>query len=71
MNAECYLVIAKRKKHVTVIRATQRKPYLNADEACVHLKLELPDNVFDAPLFTVPVKKRQVAVAVEVEEPAA
>jgi hypothetical protein len=70
MIAECYLVIGKRKKHVTVIRATQRKPTLLGDEAAIHLKLDLPDDVFEAPLFTVPVQKREIAVAVEVKEAA-
>jgi hypothetical protein len=48
---------------------TQGKPHLEADEALIRLSLDLPSNTFDAPLITVPVERRHVAVAVEVDEP--
>jgi hypothetical protein len=69
LKIECHLVIVKKKgKEPRVVRATQGRPALNADEAMVKLSLDLPQDTFDAPLVTVPVEKRQIAVAVEVDE---
>lgn len=70
MTAECYLVVRKtgKQKRATVVRVTQRKPSLVGNEACIKLQLELPDDVFETPLFTVPVERRHVQVAVEPEE---
>lgn len=70
MKVDCFLVLGKaRGKEPRVRRVTQTRPSLYADEALVRLTLELPADVFDAPLLTVPVAKRQVAVAVEVDKP--
>lgn len=67
MKAECYLVISKRGNRVSVVRSTQRKPNLAGNEACVRLRLELPDDAFEAPLVTLPVEKKQLTVAVEAD----
>lgn len=69
MIVRCYLVLV-RKQNGTVgaRRVTRRRPALDYDEAVVRLKLDLPDDAFDAPLVTVPVERQQVAVAVEAEE---
>lgn len=71
MKIDAYLVIGRKDKRAMprVRRVTQSRPRLDADEAVVRLQLDLPDDVFDAPLLTVPIAKRQVAVGVEVDEP--
>lgn len=70
MNIECYLVVVKKRgKEPRVVRTTQGRPHLEPDEALIRLQLELPEDTFDAPLITVPVERRQVAVAIEVDEP--
>ncbi len=70
MTIDAFLVIAKaRGREPRVVRVTQNRPALAVNEAVVRLSLELPDDVFDAPLITVPVERRQVAVGVEVDEP--
>ena len=69
MTIECYLVVVKKKgKEARVVRATQGRPALQADEALIRLSIEAPADIFDAPLITVPVERRQMAVAVEVDE---
>lgn len=69
MKIECYAVIGKaRGKEPRVRRVTQRRPYLEPDEALIRLLLEIPDDTFEAPLITVPIEKRQIGVAVEVDE---
>lgn len=69
MKIECYAVIGKaRGKEPRVRRMTQTKPHLEADEALVRLQFDLPDDTFEAPLITIPVEKRQIGVAVEVDE---
>ena len=66
MKARCYLVIAPgRGDKAAVRRVTARRPALDGEEAVIELELDLPDDVFDAPLFTVPVEKRQVLVGIE------
>jgi hypothetical protein len=50
-------------------RVTQRRPALDYDEALVKLELDVPDDVFDAPLVTVAVERGDVAVAAEAREP--
>ena len=70
MNVECYLIVSKsRGKEARVVRVTQGKPNLQSNEAVIRLQLELPSDTFDAPLITVPIERRQVAVAIEVDEP--
>ena len=70
MTVECYLVVTKKRgKEPRVVRVTQGRPHLKADEAVIRLQLDLPAETFDAPLITVPIERRQVAVAVEVDEP--
>lgn len=69
MKLRCHLVIAEGKGgKVLARRITQRRPYLDSDEAVIALELEIPEDVFDAPLFTVEVEKRQIEVAVEALE---
>lgn len=70
MKIECFLVIGKKKRlEPKVRRVTQTRPQLLSDEALVRLSLDVPDDLFSAPLITVPIAKRQVAVAIEVDEP--
>jgi hypothetical protein len=70
MEVQCYLVVAKvRGKEPRVRRVTQTRPMLQHDEALVKLQLDLPADIFEAPLITVPIERRQVAVSVEVDEP--
>jgi len=71
MKAACYLVIAEGRyaRTARVARVTAKRPYLNNDEAVIRLILELPDDLFAAPVITVPIEKRSVVVAVEVDEP--
>lgn len=69
MKIECYLVVAKQRgREPRVTRSTQSKPSLQANEAVIKLLIDAPDDMFDAPLITVPVERRQVAVAIEVDE---
>lgn len=70
MKITCYLILGKGGGRVArVRRATQKRPQLAPDEALIRLQLDVPDDVFDAPLLTVQIKKRQIAVGVEVDEP--
>lgn len=70
MIVDCFLVVTKKKgKEPRVVRVTQGRPGLQYDEALIRLQLDLPEDTFEAPLITVPVERRQVAVAVEVDEP--
>ena len=67
MIVRAYLVLGEgRGGKVRARRVTASYPALDADEAVVQLELDLPDDVFDAPLITVPIARREVAVAVEV-----
>lgn len=69
MKIDCYLIVAKQKgREPRVVRSTQGKPSLASNEAVIKLLLDVPDDMFEAPLITVPVERRQVAVAVEVDE---
>lgn len=70
MKVDCYLVLQKKRgKEARVVRVTQNRPGLLNDEALVRLQLDLPADTFEAPLLTIPIERRQVAVAVEVDEP--
>jgi hypothetical protein len=70
VKVDCYLVLGKGKGRLPrVRRVTQRRPGVAGDEALVRLQLDVPDDVFEAPVLTVPVEKRQVAVGIEVDEP--
>lgn len=70
MKIDCFLVIGKKKgSEARVRRVAVRRPSLEADEALVRLQLDIPDDIFEAPLITVPIAKRQVAVGAEVDEP--
>jgi hypothetical protein len=69
-----FLVLAKHQTtgRVSARKVTRHYPALDWNEAVIALELDVPEDVFDAPLFTVEVGKRQVQVAVEaleVEEP--
>jgi hypothetical protein len=65
-----YLVIGRSPRGlVRARRVTTRRPYLEAEEALIRLELELPDDVFEAPLITVPVERTDVAVAVALGPP--
>jgi hypothetical protein len=69
VKIDCYLVVVKKRgKEAKVARVTQSRPSLNHDEALIKLELDVPGDMFEAPLVTVPVERRQVAVAVEVDE---
>lgn len=70
MIVRAYLVLGPgRGGRITARRVTQTRPALEPTEALVRLRLELPEDVLDVPLITVPVERREVAVAVEVEPP--
>jgi len=69
MKIDCYLVVRRSKgREPRVTRVTQGRPALEANEAVIRLAIEAPDDIFDAPLITVPVERRHMAVAVEVDE---
>jgi hypothetical protein len=66
----CYLVLKKASNgNVTARRVARHRPRLDYDEAVIRLRLDLPDDAFEAPLITVQVMQREVAVAVEAEDP--
>jgi hypothetical protein len=68
--ARCYLVLTEgRNGKPRARRVTAGYPALDSDEAVVLLELDLPDDLWSAPLLTVPVERRQVAVGVAVREP--
>ena len=70
MKVRCFLILGQNQANgkVTVRRAVSRYPSLDWNEAVVSLELEVPDDVFEAPLFTVEVAKRQIEVAVEPQD---
>jgi hypothetical protein len=69
MRLTTHLVIARNANgKATARRCVRGYPALDADEAVIRLDIEVPDDAFDAPLVTVPVTKRQVAVAVEAQD---
>lgn len=70
MIVKTYLVLGQHLVNgkVTVRRATARYPALDYNEAVLELHLEIPEDTFDAPLFTVAVDKRHLEVAVEPQE---
>jgi hypothetical protein len=69
MKIDCYLVVRRTKgREPRVTRVTQGRPSLEANEALIRLVLDAPDDIFDAPIVTVPVERRQMAVAIEVDE---
>lgn len=69
MNIDCYLVITKKRgKEPRAVRVTAKRPYLAADEAAIRLSIDAPDDIFEAPLITVPIERRQVAVAVNADD---
>jgi hypothetical protein len=65
-----YLVLGQNPNNgkVSVRRAVSRYPGLDWNEAVVELHLEIPDDTFDAPLFTVEVDKRHLEVSIEPQE---
>lgn len=70
MQLSAFLILKKNKgREPRVTRVTQRRPSLAANEALIRLELDVPDDVFEAPIHTVQVEKRSIAVAVEVDEP--
>jgi hypothetical protein len=76
VKVAAYLVLGRtsyrgkpRPNTTRIRRVTQGRPSLGENEAMIRLVLDIPDDAFEAPLFTVPVEKHRVAVAVEVDEP--
>jgi hypothetical protein len=72
MIASCYLIVARKRgyqRQARVVRVTKNRPTLDYDEAVIRLNLELPDELWDAPLLTVPVAIDEVLVGVAVETP--
>ena len=69
MIATAYLVVRRPRPRergtAKVVRVTQTRPWLDADEAMIRIALELPDDLFEAPILVVPVSKQEIAVAVE------
>ena len=70
MKVRTYLVLGQHSStgKVSVRRAVTRYPALDWNEAVVELELDIPDDTFEAPLFTAEVTKRQIQVAVEPQE---
>jgi hypothetical protein len=67
---KAYLVLSRNANGVIrARRVTTRRPGLDYDEALVRLELDVPSDVFDAPLITVAVERGDVAVAAEVLAP--
>lgn len=70
MIVTCYLILGPgRAGRISARRVTQQRPPLDANEAMVKLRIELPNDVMEAPLVTVPIERRKIAVAVEAEAP--
>jgi hypothetical protein len=65
VKIKAYLVLGRVRGVPRARRVTQRRPFLDSDEALIRLELDIPDDVFEAPLLTVPIDKRDVAVGVE------
>jgi hypothetical protein len=70
VKIKAYLVLAQHATtgKVSARKVTKHYPALEWNEAVVLLELDVPDDLFEAPLVTVPVEKRLVQVAAEVEE---
>ena len=70
MIVRTYLVIGQHGTtgKPSVRRTTARYPSLDWNEAVIELHLEIPDDTFEAPLFTVAVDKRHIEVAIEPQE---
>jgi len=69
MNVQCYLVLSRHRGNgrVSASRVTRHRPPLAANQAMIRLDILVPDDVFDAPLLTVPVERGNVAVVEAVE----
>ena len=67
MKVKTYLVLGQHSStgKVSVRRAVTRYPALDWNEAVLELEIDIPDDTFEAPLFTVAVDKRHIEVAVE------
>ncbi len=67
MKVRTYLVLGQHSStgKVSVRRAVTRYPALDWNEAVIALELDVPDDAFEAPLFTVEASKRDIQVAVE------
>jgi len=70
MKVRTYLVLGHHSStgKVSVRRAVTRYPALDWNEAVLELELEVPDDLFEAPLFTVLASKRDIRVAAEAVE---
>ena len=70
MKVRTYLVLGQHSStgKVSVRRAVTRYPSLDWNEAVMELELDVPDDIFEAPLFTVEASKRDIRVAVEAVE---
>lgn len=70
MIVSAYVVLGRNANGVIKVRRTaQRRPGLDYDEALVKLELDVPQDVFDAPLVTLEVAKGEVAVSAEARDP--
>jgi hypothetical protein len=70
VRVTAYLVLGRGARGIVrARRVTTRRPYLDVDEALVRLELDVPDDVFEAPLITVPVERRLVAIGVLAGDP--
>ena len=67
MIVKTFLVVGQNPNNgkVSVRRAVARYPGLDWNEAVLELQLEIPDDTFEAPLFTVEIDKRHLEVSVE------
>lgn len=71
MKVAAFLVLGRNQRgQIRTRRVTQARPALDVDEALVRLDLDVPEDVFDAPLITVQVEPGDVAVGVAVGDPA-
>lgn len=69
MRVKCFLVLGQHPHsgRVSVRRSVKTYPALDWNEAVVELHLEVPDDIFEAPLVTIEATKRDITVAAEVE----
>lgn len=69
MKVTAYLVLDNGARGVRVARATQRRGYLDPNEAVLRIELNLPDDFFVGPVVTIEVPAEKIAVAVEALDP--
>lgn len=65
MILDCHLVIGLNAGgRLVARRVTRRRGYLEEGEAVIRLQLDVPDDAFDAPLYTLEVGKEHLEVGV-------